>query len=111
MSGLSANLVRGIPDLEAVRVCMRESARCHACQCGRFRLLSFETYATLHASRVGEHALVHPRLFYSIHRVALQIEEEFKKILGAKTGSPESPFALTSAASKEVGAGINTGIQ
>ena len=41
----------------------------------------------------------------------LQIEEEFKKILGAKTGNPETPFALTSAASKEVGAGINTGIQ
>ena len=41
----------------------------------------------------------------------LQIEEEFKKILGAKTGNPETPFALTSAASKEVGASINTGIQ
>lgn len=41
----------------------------------------------------------------------LQIEEEFKKILGAKTGDPETPFALTAAASKEVGAGINTGIQ
>ena len=41
----------------------------------------------------------------------MQIEEEFKKILGAKTGNPETPFALTSAASKEVGAAINTGIQ
>lgn len=41
----------------------------------------------------------------------LQIEDEFNKILSAKTGDPETPFALTSAASKEVGAGINTGIQ
>ncbi|KAL3162081.1 hypothetical protein ABBQ38_009147 [Trebouxia sp. C0009 RCD-2024] len=46
------------------------------------------------------------------HFVGIElIEEEFKKILDAKTGSPGSPFALTSAASKEVGAGINTGIQ
>lgn len=43
--------------------------------------------------------------------IVLQIEEEFKKILDAKTGNPETPFALTSAASKEVGASINTGIQ
>ena len=41
----------------------------------------------------------------------MQVEAEFKKMLGAKTGNPETPFALTSAASKEVGAGINTGIQ
>ena len=41
----------------------------------------------------------------------MQIEEEFAKILGAKTGNPETPFALTSAASKEIGAAINTGIQ